>query len=390
MSPAGHPVESAYQNPVPRGAAADGPSAYEVPLWRSLAVFRFAAVAFAVLIALRESAHFDHPLGAAAVLLIMALWTAFSSYEYRRRGGRPALLAADLAVTCACLLSTRLVVPSDDIAFTVPMVWIAGPVIAWAVALGRWAAGCAALVISACSVVVRSGIDLTGVTEAGLLLLAGTATGHLVVLTARAEHRVQQAAEAQASARERTRLARGIHDSVLQVLALVERRGAEIGGEAAELGRLAGEQGVALRALVAAEAEAEPAAGGWEDLTGALTRTAGAAVSFAAPADPVRLSAPAVGEVAAAVSAALDNVVRHVGAEAKVWLLLEDEGDHVVVTVRDEGPGIAPGRLAEAAAAGRLGVASSIRGRIEDLGGAVEISSIPGQGTEIEMRVPRR
>ncbi|HEY3868655.1 MAG TPA: DUF5931 domain-containing protein [Actinocrinis sp.] len=362
-----------------------------MPLWRSLAVFRFAAVAFAALVALNESAHFDHPLGAAAILLAMALWTVFTSFEFRRRGGpRGVLLVADLAITCACLLGTRLVVPSDDIAFTVPMVWIAGPVISWAVALGRWAAGCAALVISACSVVVRSGIDLTGVTEAGLLLLAGTATGHLVILTARAEQRVQQAAEAQASARERTRLARGIHDSVLQVLALVERRGAEIGGEAAELGRLAGEQGAALRALVVAEAEAAPEAGGWEDLTGALARAAGAAVSFAAPADPVRLPAPAVAEVAAAVAAALDNVARHVGAEAKAWLLLEDEGDHVVVTVRDEGPGIAPGRLAEAAAGGRLGVASSIRGRIEDLGGAVEISSIPGQGTEIEMRVPRR
>lgn len=117
---------------------------------------------------------------------------------------------------------------------------------------------------------------------------------------------------------------------------------------------------------------------------------ASATVSYAAPAGAVRLPASAAAEVAAAVAAALDNVGRHVGAGAKAWLLLEDEGDHVVVTVRDEGPGIAPGRLAEAASAGRLGVASSIRGRIEDLGGAVEITSIPGQGTEIEMRVPRR
>ena len=57
--------------------------------------------------------------------------------------------------------------------------------------------------------------------------LAGTAPG---------------AAQVEAATRERERLARGIHDSVLQVLALVRRRGEELGGEAAELGRLAGEQ----------------------------------------------------------------------------------------------------------------------------------------------------
>ena len=49
---------------------------------------------------------------------------------------------------------------------------------------------------------------------------------------------------------ERARLARAVHDGVLQVLALVQRRGAELGGEAAELGRLAGEQEAALRALI--------------------------------------------------------------------------------------------------------------------------------------------
>ncbi len=56
-------------------------------------------------------------------------------------------------------------------------------------------------------------------------------------------------------------------------------------------------------------------------------------------------------------------------AAASAWLLVEDEPDAVTVTVRDDGPGIAPGRLEQAAAEGRLGVAQSIRGRVEDLGG---------------------
>jgi signal transduction histidine kinase len=49
---------------------------------------------------------------------------------------------------------------------------------------------------------------------------------------------------------------------------------------------------------------------------------------------------------------------------------------------------MAPGRLDEAAADGRLGVAQSIRGRIRDLGGTTTIVSSPGLGTEVELRVP--
>jgi signal transduction histidine kinase len=61
----------------------------------------------------------------------------------------------------------------------------------------------------------------------------------------------------------------------------------------------------------------------------------------------------------------------------------------VTVTVRDDGVGMAPTRLAEAEAAGRLGIAQSIKGRIRDIAGTVTITSQPGAGTEVEMRVPR-
>ncbi|WP_423790573.1 ATP-binding protein [Micromonospora globispora] len=92
-------------------------------------------------------------------------------------------------------------------------------------------------------------------------------------------------------------------------------------------------------------------------------------------------------ELAAATGAALDNVARHAGGRA--WVLIEDEGERVTVSVRDEGPGIPEGRLAEAAVQGRLGVAQSIRGRVAGLGGEVRIVSVPGAGTEIELSVPR-
>jgi signal transduction histidine kinase len=70
-------------------------------------------------------------------------------------------------------------------------------------------------------------------------------------------------------------------------------------------------------------------------------------------------------------------------------VLIDDEGAAVGVTVRDDGPGIPEGRLAEAAADGRLGVSQSIHGRIRDLGGSVSLTSAAGAGTEVRLRVPR-
>jgi signal transduction histidine kinase len=112
-------------------------------------------------------------------------------------------------------------------------------------------------------------------------------------------------------------------------------------------------------------------------------------VSIAAPAAAVRLPSKVANEIAAAVAAALDNVVRHCEPGTKVFVLVEDEPAEVTVSVRDEGCGIAPERLTEAAKQGRLGVAQSIRGRITDLNGTARIVSAPGQGTEVELAVPR-
>jgi signal transduction histidine kinase len=126
------------------------------------------------------------------------------------------------------------------------------------------------------------------------------------------------------------------------------------------------------------------------DLMTTLGPYASDTVSIAAPAAAVRLPARTAGELTAAVSAALDNVVAHCPGGSKAWVLVEDEPGEVTVSVRDDGPGIAPDRLDQAAAQGRLGVAQSIRGRVADLGGTVRITTGPRQGTEIEMRVPRR
>ena len=220
-----------------------------------------------------------------------------------------------------------------------------------------------------------------------LLLLCGLIVGYtsgLLKQMAAARDRAQREA---AEARERAQLARVVHDGVLQVLSLMQRRGSELGGEVAELGRLAADQEAALRALVQRRTNASPA--GSEDLAGALSGLESGLVTVSVPGSPVIMSAGAVREVVAVVCACLDNVRRHVGDDAAAWVALEDAGDSVVVSIRDNGSGIAPGRLEVARAEGRLGVSESIQGRVSDLGGTADIVAAPGQGTEWEITLPK-
>jgi signal transduction histidine kinase len=262
-------------------------------------------------------------------------------------------------------------------------------VIAWAVWGGKRGGVLAALAMGATDLVVRGHLDQASYTGATLMLLAAIAVGHLVRLADVAEERMQRAIELESATRERERLARDIHDSVLQVLALVKRRGADLDGEAGELARLAGEQEAALRALVTAPTAPAGDEGADVDLMTVLGPYASSTVSIAAPAAPVRLPGRVARELTAAVAAALDNVTRHCAPGTRAWVLVEDEPAAVTVSVRDDGCGITAERLSQAEQQGRLGMAQSIRGRIADLHGTVRITTAPGQGTEVELEVPR-
>lgn len=373
------------------------PGGFEVPLWRALAVFRLASLAYVCVLAVRDADRYDHPYAVGALILVMAAWTAATAVGYARPAWRRwPLLLADLGVVLAIVLATPWVVGRVALATGVPtmgVAWMAGPVLAWAVSGGRRRGTVAALLVAGADLTTRERIGQSSFTGVILMLLAGVVVGHVARLAASAEERLQRAVELEAATRERERLARGIHDSVLQVLAMVQRRGADLPGEAGELARLAGEQEAALRALIAGTSPASAAVlpDGTEtaavDLRTLLGRYASTAVVLSAPATPVPLPRRVAGELAAATGAALDNVGRH--ASGRAWVLIEDEGATVTVSIRDEGPGIPEGRLTEAAAQGRLGVSQSIRGRVADVGGTVRIVSAPDAGTEIELTVPR-
>ncbi len=384
----------------------------ELPLWRALTGYRILTLLYVLVLAAMSYRKYAHPLVAAAYMGALTLWMALTW----RRTTSPErctrrFLITDLSFAVGGILLTTVVDSHARImggAPTLPSIWAAGAVLGFAIKGGwRWAA-VASSAVAAANLVEREVLARDTIHNVILVWVASVGLGYVVEVARASERTLARALQVEAATRERERLARDIHDSVLQVLAMVQRRGAAIGGEAAELGRMAGEQEVALRTLVSGGPVSRPpapvlaptpaavpvpppppAADGPCDVRALLAPYAGAGVTFSEPGAPVELPAAAAAELAAAVSAALDNVRVHAGDGAQAWILVEDEPHAVIVTVRDDGPGIPEGRLADAEREGRLGVALSIRGRLRDLGGTAEWVSVPGQGTEVELTVPK-
>jgi uncharacterized protein DUF5931 len=88
-------------------------------------------------------------------------------------------------------------------------IWVAGPVLAWAVRYGRRAGAIAALILSGCDFLLRSEAITVVLNGVVLLLLAGVVVGHLARLAAEVETERQHAVEVEAASRERERLVGG-------------------------------------------------------------------------------------------------------------------------------------------------------------------------------------
>jgi len=87
------------------------------------------------------------------------------------------------------------------------------------------------------------------------------------------------------------------------------------------------------------------------------------------------------------VQEALANVARHADATT-VWVLAERDGPDVVLQVADDGVGFDPPAARErAAATGHLGLRSMAE-RIQTAGGSLDITSGPGDGTRVILRLP--
>jgi phage shock protein PspC (stress-responsive transcriptional regulator)/signal transduction histidine kinase len=176
---------------------------------------------------------------------------------------------------------------------------------------------------------------------------------------------------------ERAEMAAHLHDSVLQTLALMQKRA----GDPREVAALARRQERELRTWLNGDsrrAAGASLAAALEDAVAEIEDAHGVPVDVVAVGDrPLDERATAL--VAAAREAVL-NAVKF-APDAAISVYAEVRGDHAEVFVRDRGPGFD----LDAVPADRRGLRESVLGRMERHGGRAAIHTRPGEGTEVEL-----
>jgi signal transduction histidine kinase len=99
-----------------------------------------------------------------------------------------------------------------------------------------------------------------------------------------------------------------------------------------------------------------------------------------------RLSPPAALQVFRFLQEALTNVRKHASARKVTVNLTSKETDQLEIVIADDGQGFIPDRKKNGKA-GSLGM-TSMRERVEALGGTFHVNSQPGSGTEITATIP--
>lgn len=240
----------------------------------------------------------------------------------------------------------------------------------------------AVLVLAGIIVVVFNWEGSTGfgpALVAVLLTLAGVAA-LAVPLGLRLWDSLSQERAEKAAADERADIASHLHDSVLQTLALIQKRA----DDPAEVTRLARGQERELRQWLFDPQEkhfstifaaVEHAAGEVEDLFG------------------IRIAPVTVGtdrelgeDTQAAVLAAREamvNAAKHAEVDS-ADVYAELLGGELAIFIRDRGVGFDP----EAVPEDRHGIRDSIHARVKRIGGTVKLRSAPGEGTEVAITIP--
>ncbi len=227
---------------------------------------------------------------------------------------------------------------------------------------------------------------LSGETTSSKLLAPGAVAGALLLIGGPWVWRLAVERDAERTGRirseERSDVAARVHDSVLQTLALIQRHA----NEPRRVASLARRQERELRGWLYADhplgdetaslvASLEAAAGDVEELHGVRVELASAGDC------PVDAS---VSAVVLAAREAMVNAAKFAGVE-EIDVYVEVTEDAVGVFVRDRGAGFDR----TAVPPDRRGIAESIEGRMERAGGRATIVSSPGDGTEVELQLPR-
>ncbi len=389
------------------------PERYRRTLAGGILVFRWVWLLWMSGLAITSAEDFILPVVAWASIGLAAAWTAWLTATRHRPVA--AALWIDLAVCSWLVLASGLVLEDKAVisgrpffatgyALSAPLLWGAARGVRWGFAAG--------LVLGTAHVLTRplNGVPLNTLSGeqvqnlAGAVLnyvVAGVATGIVSRVLVRsaadlaeASENLMRERERAARLAEREKLARQIHDSVLQSLAYVHKRGRELAAQpsvaaadVADLSGLAARQEVELRALILRDPEDAPVgSASLREALEAVARDVEDVDVSVSTVGPVWWERRCIAEVAAAVRQALENVARHSGARSATVFAERDNND-VVVSVRDDGKGFVYDE-AQLKAAGKAGLLKSMKGRAEELGGRMKVTTAPGSGCEIELRIP--
>ena len=181
---------------------------------------------------------------------------------------------------------------------------------------------------------------------------------------------------------ERAEVAAHLHDSVLQTLAMVQRRA----GDPGEVAALARRQERELRAWLAdrpAPGQAARLAAALEAAAAEVEESHGVPVEVVVVGD--RELDPRHEAIVSAAREAMTNAAKF-GEGSPVDVYAESSDSRTQVFVRDRGPGF----NTAAVPPDRRGVRESILGRMRRHGGRGRITSSPGAGTEVELVLDER
>ncbi|HEX2118128.1 MAG TPA: ATP-binding protein [Acidimicrobiales bacterium] len=220
--------------------------------------------------------------------------------------------------------------------------------------------------------------------SAGILATAAIAVGLVMVFGPwwwRLTHDLAVERQERIRTQEKAEVAAHIHDSVLQTLALIQRNSTD----ARKVSTLARSQERELRAWLFGTPELDAG----ESLAAAMVRVSDEIeYLYDVAVETVEVGDCPVDErlIALVQSSreALANAAQHSGATS-VSAYLEVEPDQVTIFVRDRGSGFELDNVPRH----RRGIADSIVGRMDRHGGKAVIRSEPGQGTEVELVMPR-
>jgi signal transduction histidine kinase len=281
--------------------------------------------------------------------------------------------------------SGELVLPLVLVAVGMAVIWrqldtdrtLALPGVRWALAGGAALAAAGVILLLATTgqlANARNGFAATLVILTGVVV--ATAPIWRRLLDSRAQERT-----ARVRSEERAAVAAHLHDSVLQTLALIQRHAED----PQAVSRLARSQERELRAWLY-DPKVVREGGTWAGLVAGMVAEVEA--DHALLVDPVVVGDAPVDDALAALGAAtreaLVNAAKHSGATA-ADLYTEVTPDRVSVYVRDRGKGFDPAEVPD----DRRGLRDSVSGRLMRLGGTAVVRSAPGEGTEVELALPR-